>query len=138
MDKKDCFFEKNIKKTKQRTMLLEILEAAEVPLTASEIHSLYQQKDNKAWLSTTYRTLEILTRHSIVNKFMSLENSTALYELNRHEHRHYAVCKGCHKMWDLGDCPMKDVKLSAKNGGFHVTGHSLEVYGYCDDCYTKH
>lgn len=135
MDKTDYFSEAGIKKTKQREALLEILEAADSPLSASQIHFLYCQKDKCACLSTTYRTLEMLNGHSIVNKIVSIENGTALYELNRHEHKHYAVCKGCHKMWDIEDCPMKDVKLATKSGDFHVTGHSLEVYGYCDDCF---
>lgn len=80
----------------------------------------------------------MLTRHSIVNKFISQENGAALYELNVHGHRHYAVCKGCHKMWDINECPMKDLKVSTGEVDFHVTGHSLEVYGYCSDCYKKH
>jgi Fur family transcriptional regulator, ferric uptake regulator len=138
MDKRDYLAEENIKKTKQRTILLEILEEVNAPLTASQIHELYRQKDPCAWLSTTYRTLEMFTRHSIINKFISQENSTALYELNRHEHRHYAVCKDCHKMWDIDECPMRDVKVDTKDGDFHVTGHSLEVYGYCSNCYKKH
>lgn len=138
MDKKDYLAEENIKKTKQRTKLLEILQEANEPLTASQLHALYQRVDPDAWLSTTYRTLEMLTRHSIVNKFISQENGAALYELNVHGHRHYAVCKGCHKMWDINECPMKDLKVSTGEVDFHVTGHSLEVYGYCSDCYKKH
>jgi Fur family ferric uptake transcriptional regulator len=127
-----------IKKTKQRLALLEILEAAPVPLTASQIHALYQQKDNDAWLSTTYRTLDMFTESGIVNRLIPMDSTNAQYELNRHEHKHYAVCSGCHKRLDLESCPLKDAELDTKKGVFHVTGHRLEVYGYCEDCYKKH
>lgn len=127
-----------IKKTNQRLSLLEILEAAPEPLTASQIHALYQQRDKNAWLSTTYRTLDMFTENGIVNKLILMDSANAQYELNRHEHKHYAICSCCHKRMDLESCPLKEAELDTKKGVFHVTGHRLEVYGYCDDCYTKH
>lgn len=126
---------KGIKMTKQRAALLEILKNAEAPLTASQVHALYQQKDPAAWLSTTYRALETFTEKGLVNKTISMDDATATYEFNRHTHKHYAVCRRCKKMIDLECCPIKDLQVKTKDGSFHVTGHRLEVYGYCDDCY---
>ncbi len=126
---------KGIKMTKQRAALLEILKNEECPLTALQIHALYQQKDPRAWLSTTYRSLEMFTEKGIVNKSIPMDDATAKYELNRHTHKHYAVCRCCRKMIDLECCPIKDLQVKTKDGGFHVTGHRLEIYGYCDDCY---
>lgn len=126
---------KGIKITKQRAALLKVLENAASPLTASQIHALYRQKDPGAWLSTTYRALETFTEKGIVTKLISMDDATASYELNRHAHKHYAVCRGCKKMIDLECCPIKDLQVKTKDGSFHVTGHRLEVYGYCDDCY---
>lgn len=126
-----------IKKTKQRAALLEILEDAESPLTASQIHELYRQKDSCACLSTTYRTLEMFTEKGIVSKLISMDNATATYELDTHMHKHYAVCRGCKKMIDLECCPIEHTEVKTSDGSFHVTGHRLEVYGYCDDCYLR-
>jgi Fur family ferric uptake transcriptional regulator len=125
-----------IKKTKQRLALLEILENAESPLTASQIHELYLEKDKGAWMSTTYRTLDMFTECGIVDKTIPMDSSNAQFELSRNEHRHYAVCRGCNKRWNLENCPLEGAQIGAANG-FHVTGHRLEVYGYCDDCYPK-
>ncbi len=125
-----------IKKTKQRLALLEILENAESPLTASQIHKLYLEKDRGAWMSTTYRTLDMFTESGIVDKIIPMDSSNAQFELSRHEHKHYAVCRGCNKRWNLESCPLQGAQIDTATG-FHVTGHRLEVYGYCDDCYLK-
>ncbi len=137
MSEKNDIDLKGIKMTRQRTVLLEILESAESPLTASQIHALYLQKDPGAWLSTTYRALEMFTEKGIVNKLIPMDDATAKYELDRHTHKHYAVCRSCKKMIDLECCPIKDLQVKTKEGGFHVTGHRLEIYGYCDDCYLR-
>ena len=138
MEKTDYLSGRGIKKTRQRAMLLEILEEADAPLTASQIHALYSQKDESAWLSTTYRTLDLFCEKGIVNKLIPMENSSAQYELDRHVHKHYAVCKGCQKVLGIETCPMESLDINTKEGVFHITGHRLEVYGYCDDCYSKH
>ena len=134
MNKRDYLAEENIKKTKQRKALLEILETVRVPLTASQIHALYQKKEKSASLSTTYRILDLFCVRGITEKIISSESDSALYELSRH--KHYAVCRKCHKLWDLKGCPVKDIRLGCEEG-FHVTGHRLEVYGYCDECYKQ-
>lgn len=134
MPERDDIDLKGVKMTKQRAALLEILKSAESPLTASQIHALFQQKDPGACLSTTYRSLEMFTGKRIVNKAIPMDDATAKYELNRHTHKHYAVCRCCKKMIDLEYCPIKD-QVKTKDGNFHVTGHRLEIYGYCDDCY---
>jgi Fur family ferric uptake transcriptional regulator len=133
----DCLALCGIKKTKQRLALLGILENAQSPLTAAQIHALYQRKDKDAWLSTTYRTLDMFTGCGIVSKLVPMDGLSAQYELNRHEHRHYAVCRGCNRRWDIESCPLEGTEIDTKKGVFHVTGHRLEVYGYCDECYSK-
>jgi Fe2+ or Zn2+ uptake regulation protein len=129
--------EYGIKKTRQRLALLRIMESADKPLSAATIHALCLEKDRDAWLSTTYRTLDMFTEKGIINKTIPLEEENAVYELNRHEHRHYAVCKGCQKMMDIECCPIGELQIKTKEGAFHMTGHRLEVYGYCEECFHK-
>jgi Fur family ferric uptake transcriptional regulator len=52
------------------------------------------------------------------------------YELATDIHRHYAVCLKCKKMEYVNVCPVHDVSLD----GFRITGHRLELYGYCNNC----
>lgn len=123
-----------LKKTKQRETVLSILMQADKPISALDIHSRVLKEGYKVWLSTIYRILEIFEKYNLVVKNTVLDNETVLYELNSHEHKHYAVCLGCHSITPISDCPMKNFSDNIEDDSFHVTGHKLEIYGYCKHC----
>lgn len=127
-----------LKNTKHRADVLKALELSSQPVSAEQIYLSLQEKNGDISLSTVYRILELLVSKEIVLKMNSLEGDRALFELNRMVHRHYLVCLGCHKMLPIDDCPLDEYEkqLPCKNG-FYATGHSLEIYGYCSDCYRK-
>lgn len=125
-----------LKKTRQRQCVLSVLEGAKAPLSAMEICKQSENEDCSLWLSTVYRILELFEREHVVVKTVIGDSDKALYEFNRHEHKHYAVCLNCHKIVEVDCCPLEDEELAphlAEND-FRVLGHRLEMYGYCKDC----
>ncbi|MEA4901374.1 transcriptional repressor [Desulfitobacterium sp.] len=124
-----------VKRTKHRKAILEILEQSETALTADEIFLLLKENNTSIWLSTIYRTLEMLTEREIVRKIMIMGEDKARYELRHNEHKHCFVCVTCHKMIPLADCPLEGFEKELHDKmDFDVTGHNLEIYGYCHDC----
>ncbi|HWQ76848.1 MAG TPA: transcriptional repressor [Syntrophomonas sp.] len=126
-----------IKKTKQRKCVLSVLERADSPLSAMDICTQTENEDCPVWLSTVYRILELFVKENIVLKTSVADNEMALYELNRNQHRHYAVCLNCHKVVEMDNCPMEEFIPQLADDDFHVLGHKLEMYGYCKDCNQK-
>lgn len=124
---------KEIKKTKQRLQIWDILQEASHPLNAFQI-GLAMGEENPLWKSTVYRTLDLLVEKGYVNKTAMTESGMTLYELKRQGHRHYAICTVCHTMIPLKDCPLQESE-ALTGGNFHVTGHNIEIYGLCDTCY---
>lgn len=137
MEQFDCLERFGIKKTKQRTILLEIMKQFAAPLTAADIYELYREKDAEAAISTIYRTLDLFTKKGIVNKTVLIGEDSAQYELNRNEHKHYAVCKGCNRILNLKDCPIENIQVKTEEGDFYITGHHLELFGYCEKCHSN-
>lgn len=127
---KQMLAEANLKQTKQRIAVLEVLNASNKPLTAQEIYD----STNDISLATVYRILEQLCKKAIVIKNAIMDSQTASYELDRHEHKHYAVCLGCKGIVVMDDCPLENFHPEVTDNGFKVTGHKIEVYGYCKDC----
>lgn len=124
-----------VKRTKHRKAILEILEQSETPLTAEEIFLTLKENNSSIWLSTVYRTMEMLTEKEVVRKSTLMGEDKARYELKKDEHKHCFVCVTCHKMIPLQDCPLGDFENRLKDKmDFDVTGHNLEIYGYCHDC----
>ena len=126
-----------LKRTQPRECVLSVLEKAEKPLSAVEICTEVEKNGKSAWLSTIYRTLELFEKRGLVVKMAILGGETALYELNRFEHKHYAVCLSCHKIIAMSNCPMERFLPNINDEGFRVLGHNLEIYGYCNECDSK-
>lgn len=133
---KETEYPQGIKWTKQRKNVYAVLREATEPLTAVQIYHLSEKKakGEEYALSTIYRILSAFEEKGLVSKAAWMGDGAVVYELNRGEHTHYAVCLECHKRIPLQSCPFAHIRLEQNAGDFMVTGHKLELYGYCKDC----
>ena len=133
-------FPQGIKWTKQRKCVYQILSEAREPLSAVQIYSRVEKSeaDGIYAVSTIYRILSAFEEKGLINKTNWVGDGTVVYELNRGGHTHYAVCLECHKRIQLQSCPFAHMHLEQETGDFTVTGHKLELYGYCRDCQNTH
>lgn len=129
-------YPKGMKWTKQRKHVYEVLRQAKEPLSAVQIYNRMDKSEEEGMyaVSTIYRILAAFEEKGLVNKTTWMGDGTVVYELNRGEHTHYAVCLECHKRVALPSCPFSHVHLEKETGDFTVTDHKLELYGYCKDC----
>lgn len=127
-----------LRRTQTRERVLAVLDVADRPLTVYEIQTAVDE-DGAApvWLSTLYRTLERFVEVDLVVRTPLPDGGQAVYERNKHGHRHYAFCIGCSKMVAVERCPVVPDTARLADSGFRITGHKLEVYGYCADCARK-
>jgi len=128
---------KGLKRTKSREAVMKELEKEQLPVTALFLFEKLQQGKEPIWLSTIYRVLESFVEKNVVVKSMPTDSTMAVYEWNRHTHMHYAVCVDCHSMVPIRDCPFEYVIPPVTDGDFHIVGHNLELFGYCDKCFRK-
>ena len=132
---KELFTSQGLKNTKSRNLIYDILGQCDVPVTAEQIFLKLKESGASINLSTVYRVLEIFVSKGIALKSNTAENNKALFELNRMEHKHHLVCVGCKKMLSIDGCPLDEYEKALRDKmGFDVTGHKLEIYGYCQDC----
>jgi len=132
---KELLKREGIKNTKHRTAILEILEESDSPKTAEQLFISLKDKTASIDMSTVYRTLDTFSSKNLVIKSNRVDDGKALYELNHHEHKHHLLCVGCHKLISIEDCPIGELQQILKQKiDFDITGHKLEIYGYCHDC----
>ena len=104
--------------------------------TAREIADLLEQRDDRVGVASIYRTLELLERLRLVQRFDIGEN-TARYEpaLPGGEHHHHLVCDRCG-----GVTPFEDEGLEHAIGrvadrvSFAIDGHDVTLRGLCPAC----
>lgn len=129
MDINSILSDVGLKCTKQRITVLEVLSSSSAPLTVEKI---FEQVEGMS-LSTVYRIIEKLCEKGVVNKNTIQDSDKFYYELTNEKHRHYAICLGCNSMKYVDICPVHSPKID----DFTVTGHKLEIYGYCNKCKEK-
>lgn len=128
---------KDLKLTRQRRAIYEVLRDAVRPLSTYEVHAQIEDREN-CWISTVYRTLEALEQRGLVQKMSFADAGVTLYELKESRHRHYAICSTCKKLIPLANCPMDFDEVTVEDRGFKVTGHLVEIIGLCAKCQTSH
>lgn len=134
-DYREALKQKGLKNTRHRNSILEILGNNDQPVTAEQVFLELKRNDVSINLSTVYRILEALVSRNLAVKSSITGDNSALFELNRMEHKHHLVCIGCKKMFSVDGCPFKEYeKLLQDKTGFDVMGHKLEIYGYCRNC----
>lgn len=121
--------------TKQKMIILSLLQNAGQPLTAGEIYYKALKIQPNIAKSTIYRNLETMLSRNEIKQGL-LQNGESFYSLSEgQKHLHYLICKKCNRMLDFPKCPLSDLERDiAKSIGFEITDHMLQIYGYCRKC----
>lgn len=128
--------ESELKDTKRRRAVLNVLEHSEFPMAAENIYSIVI-KNVPMSVSTTYRILSALSEKGLLLKNLSQDGKT-YYQINNHQHKHYLTCTQCNKTVPIDGCPLDALEEELnKDTGYIITGHHLEFTGICPKCAGK-
>ncbi|HOJ30561.1 MAG TPA: Fur family transcriptional regulator [bacterium] len=133
--------------TLPRDVILNFLLNTEEHLSAEDIYIHIHKKHPDIGLTTVYRTLEVLNRMGIIEKF-DFGDRRARYEVVHHVHdkghHHHIVCKTCGRIQDYQDFMEEETQLIKKiekkleqKHNFNITGHMIQFYGLCPECSKK-
>lgn len=123
----------DLKSTKCRRAVLSVLEKADSPLTAEAIYQEVLREVHMS-VSTTYRTLAVLSEKHILLKNLS-QDGKAYYQMNNHRHQHHLICTVCNEIVPVDDCPLEALERALTDKtGYIITGHNLEFMGICPRC----
>ena len=121
------------RRTWQRGVIMQAMEAARCHITAEELHRRVRRGIRPIGLATVYRALETFVREGFVEP-VHVGDGRVRYGLAAKHHDHL-VCLNCGEWEPLNECllPRTPRRLGS---GFQVTGHQLDFYGYCTQCQT--
>ncbi len=131
----DWLRDHGLKATKNRILMLEMLDNNHNFLSAEAIHQALKNQSSNVSLSTVYRSMESLIDVGLVAPVNLETSKQTLYELSHTEHAHHLICLRCNKIIHVHGCPVSSYeKQVASDYSFRVLEHKLELYGYCKAC----
>lgn len=134
MNLEEILKSKNLRVTKKRILILEVIINYKNPISAEEIFEKCKQKDKNLDLSTIYRNLNTMVEGDLLLKNTNTDG-ISYFQLNNQNHKHFIRCVSCGRRFIIENCPINIIEESIENEtGFLVKGHSFEFSGICPDC----
>lgn len=116
--------------TAPRRAVLQAIERAPGPFTVEDL--LGEVPD--VGRATVFRTIKLLQELDLLCR-VPLEDGSVRYQLSEGTHHHHLVCRACGRFTEFSDLELDArIQEQAALHGFHLQGHSLELYGLCADC----
>jgi len=121
--------------TASRRAVMQVLNAADGPLSPQEILEQGQQVHRKLGLVTVYRTLNLLAELNLVRR-VHRKGGCHGYLLASPGHRHALVCRDCGRAVEFpGEDDLHELieRVEARTG-YRVDDHLLQLVGFCPQC----
>ena len=131
---------KGVRLTRQRKVLLEVMDNAEQHLDAGAILERAQKIDPRVHRVTVYRTLDLLKRNGLIDELdlLHLRGDQHFYESHGPRDHIHVACLKCGKMREFeSELYEKLKKQIERDCGTKIKVMRTEVGGYCENCREK-
>src|SRR6267143_3361047 len=129
--------EKGVRLTRQRELLLELIDKSGEHLDADRLFELAKQRDPKLNRVTVYRTLKMLKQGGLVDELdlMHYGGDQHYYETRMKQEHAHVICLKCGKVEEFFGEPLQRLRRQIESHfGFHILLARTEVGGYCSHC----
>ena len=137
---KDSFTQRGMRLTRQRQILLDLLDKTGQHLDADRLYALAREKDPKLNRVTVYRTLKLLKESGLVDELdlMHQRGEQHFYETRKKEEHAHVICLECGKVDEYFGEPLAKLREQIETMfNFQIELVRTEVGGYCAHCREK-
>jgi Fur family ferric uptake transcriptional regulator len=134
---KDSLKLQGVRLTRQRKILLDVIDQSGQHLDAERLFQLARQRDPKINRVTVYRTLKLLKAGGLVDELDLMHHSgdQHYYETRLKQEHAHVICLRCGKIEEFfGDLLQQMREQIESHFGFKIVLARTEVGGYCSHC----
>src|SRR5271157_1350301 len=137
---RDALRQRGIRLTRQRRVILQVMDAAEQHLDVDQILERAQKIKSEVHLVTVYRTIDLLKKHGLIDELdlLHLRGDRHYYETHGPRDHIHVACLRCGKVREFESRLYEQLKEQiARDFHMKVTVSRTEVGGYCAECLPK-
>jgi Fur family ferric uptake transcriptional regulator len=131
---------RRIRLTRQRRVVIQVMESASRHMDATEILDQAQAIDPDITRVTVYRTLDLLKRHGLIDELdlLHLRGHRHYYESHGPRDHIHVACMKCGKVREFESELYEELKRQiSRDCGIDITVARTEVGGLCNECRNK-
>jgi|SRR5712692_353329 len=128
---------RGVRLTRQRRVLLAVMDNAERHLDAGAILRHAQKIDPRVHRVTVYRTLDLLKRHGLIDELdlLHIRGDQHYYESHGPRDHIHIACLRCGKVREFESRLFEQLKRQIERDcGIKITVTRTEIGGYCEHC----
>ena len=134
---KDSLRQRGVRLTRQRQILLELLDTSGLHLDAEQLFQMAKEKDPRINRVTVYRTLKLLKHGGLVDELdlMHYGGDQHYYETKLKQEHAHIICLRCGKVEEFFGEPLHKLRKQVESHfGFQILISRTEIGGYCSHC----
>jgi Fe2+ or Zn2+ uptake regulation protein len=128
---------RGIRLTRQRRVVLQVMESAARHMDANEILDGAQKIDSDITRVTVYRTLDLLKRHGLIDELdlLHLRGHRHYYESHGPRDHIHVACMNCGKVREVESPLYEELKKQiSRDCEIEISVSRTEIGGICADC----
>lgn len=134
---KDSLKKRGVRLTRQRKILLDLIDESGMHLDAESLYAMAHEKDPKLNRVTVYRTLKLLKEGGLVDELDLMHHSgdQHYYETRLKQEHAHIICLRCGKVEEFFGEPLQKLRRQVESHfGFQILIARTEIGGYCSHC----
>lgn len=132
-----AFDEVSQRNTRPRRLIAERLielAARGKDFTTDDLWQELRQVEPKLGRATVFRAVEKLVDMGLLDR-IEFADGTHRYRVCGGRHHHHLTCTHCHRVVEIDIClPQEQLAVIGEQTNFDIEGHTLTVFGRCEDC----
>ena len=132
---KKCIESRGLKSTTQRDFIAETFFKTSTHISLDELLKKVRRKNPRVGYATVYRTMKLLTDCGLALARQFGDGQTRYENIPEDGHHDHLICIRCSGITEFVNPRIEELQEeTAREHGFTVLNHKLELYGYCAKC----
>ena len=132
---RDHLSRNRLKRTEQRETILDVFLRSKRHLTVEELYDLVKHKDPTIGLTTVYRTMKLFSECNLARANHFEEGRVRYEQQHKTAHHDHMICQTCGETIEFVHPQIEKLQEKvAREYGFRITNHRMEIYGLCENC----